>query len=137
MSEIWQIGEITTEGENAFVIDNIETDTVVNTDYRRVVFTTPQFQLVYMSLEVGEDIPAEVHTGTTQFFRLESGTANIVVNGRSNLVKEDSVFIVPPDTEHYVANASTQEPLKMYVIYSPPVHAAGEIDQRQPPPGSE
>jgi hypothetical protein len=39
---------------------NIEKETLENTDYRRVLYTTPHSQLVLMSLAVGEEIGTDV-----------------------------------------------------------------------------
>ena len=37
-------------------VTNIEDDTLANTDYRRVLFTGQQTQLVLMTLQPGEEI---------------------------------------------------------------------------------
>ena len=53
-------------------IDNIETLTTDNTDFRRVLYTGKHLQLVLMALKPGEEIGEEVHEGHDQFFRIES-----------------------------------------------------------------
>lgn len=57
---------------------NIEKKTIQNKNYRKVLFTTPQMQLVVMSIE--NDIPKEIHKKTTQFIRVESGTGFAEIN---------------------------------------------------------
>lgn len=134
-----------------FFEDDLAGATVNNQNYRDVVFTTPQFQMVYMCLLPGEDIPgefpmpvdedngrtvrAEIHRDATQFFRVESGSALFIVNGKKVEIKDDGAVIVPSNTPHYVKNSSREVPLKMYVIYSPPEHPAERLDERQPKKG--
>ena len=54
-------------------IDNIETLTTDNTDFRRVLSTGKYLQLVLMALKPGEAIGEEVHEDHDQFFRVEGG----------------------------------------------------------------
>lgn len=123
--------------QDAFVVPNIEKATLENKFYRKVEFTTLQFQLVYMTLLVGEDIPKETHEDVTQFFRIEKGQGQFVVNGRTIDLQADGVIVVPAGTEHYVKNSSDSEPLQMYVIYAPREHPATRRDERQPPEDAE
>lgn len=116
---------------------NLESDTIQNKDYRRVIYTGPKQQLVLMSLNVSEDIPAEVHDGT-QFFRIEKGKgmSSIWENGKNSPptnieLSDGSGLIIPPGTQHYIKNISSTEPLKLYSIYSPPQHPAGTVHNRQ------
>ena len=62
-------------------IVNIEELTVENTSFRKVLYTTPEMQLVLMSLKPGEDIGSEVHPNITQFFRVEVGKGTVILNG--------------------------------------------------------
>ena len=54
---------------------NIEKETLENNNFRKVLFTGPQSQLVVMSLKPKEDIGKEVHAGHDQFIRIEKGKA--------------------------------------------------------------
>ena len=45
-----------------------------NTNFREVLATTAEMQLVVMSLEPNEELGAEIHRETTQFLYIESGT---------------------------------------------------------------
>jgi len=49
----------------------IESQTLKNTCFRRVLFTGKHAQLVVMCLQPGEEIGKEVHTNVDQFFRIE------------------------------------------------------------------
>lgn len=51
-----------------------------NDDFRRVLYTAQNCQLVVMSLEPQEDIGAEVHK-LDQFFRVEQGHGDAVLDG--------------------------------------------------------
>ena len=57
-----------------FKID-LEKATLENTDYRRVLYTAHNSQLVLMSLKPGEEIGEEVHK-LDQFIRIEQGRQN-------------------------------------------------------------
>ena len=59
-------------------ISNLEKDTLENTDYRRVVYTAKNSQLVLMSIAPGDEIGAEVHS-LDQFLRIEGGVVENVM----------------------------------------------------------
>ena len=61
--------------------DNIETLTVDNGDFRRVLYTGKHLQLVLMTLQPGEEIGSEVHDDRDQFFRFEEGEGVVVGAG--------------------------------------------------------
>jgi mannose-6-phosphate isomerase-like protein (cupin superfamily) len=93
-----------------------------------VLFTGKYCQLVVMSLKPGEEIGNEVHPNVDQFFRVESGSAKFILNGKEvHVVKADEAAIVPAGTYHNVVNASKTVPLKLYTVYSPPNHPDGTI----------
>ncbi|MDP1249982.1 cupin domain-containing protein, partial [Klebsiella pneumoniae] len=64
-------------------LDDIERATLDNEDYRRVLYTGRHLQLVLMTLQPGEEIGEEVHEGHDQFFRIEQGQGQIVIDGLS------------------------------------------------------
>jgi mannose-6-phosphate isomerase-like protein (cupin superfamily) len=101
---------------------NIEKGTLKNTDFRKVLYTGRNMQLVLMSLRPGEEIGEEVHPSADQFFRFESGKGECIVNKHHCNVYEGDVIVVPAGARHNVINTSTLKLLKMYTIYSPPQH---------------
>jgi mannose-6-phosphate isomerase-like protein (cupin superfamily) len=106
----------------------IESQTLKNKYFRKVLFTGKHAQLVLMSLKPGEEIGNEVHDHVDQFFRVEQGKAKFVLNGKEkHLVSADGAAIVPAGTYHNVINASKTEPLKLYTVYSPPNHPDGTV----------
>jgi mannose-6-phosphate isomerase-like protein (cupin superfamily) len=106
-------------------VTNIEEKTLNNQNFRQVLFTAPHSQLVVMTLKVGEDIGMEVHE-VDQFFRIEKGTARVMLNGNQQDVKEGDAIVVPAGTEHNLTNTGS-EPLMLYTIYSPAQHRDGTI----------
>ncbi|MGZ3689500.1 MAG: cupin domain-containing protein [Bdellovibrionota bacterium] len=114
------------QSKNGFVT-NIEKATVANEDFRKVLFTGPNSQLVIMSLKPNEDIGLETHS-VDQFFRIEQGKAAVKIGDKEYLLEKDSAFIVPAGMEHNVKNVG-QNKLKLYTIYSPAQHPAGTVHQ--------
>jgi mannose-6-phosphate isomerase-like protein (cupin superfamily) len=101
---------------------NIENGTLKNTNFRKVLYTGRNMQLVLMSLRPGEEIGEEVHPSADQFFRFESGKGECIINDHHYNVYEGDVIVVPAGARHNVINTSTLKLLKMYTIYSPPQH---------------
>lgn len=107
--------------------DNIEKATMNNGDFRRVLYTGNHSQLVLMSLNPGEEIGLEVHPDTDQFFRFESGTGKVFIDGNEYDVREGDAVVVPAGAEHNVINKSDSESLRLYTIYSPAHHKDGTV----------
>ncbi len=107
--------------KKGFVAD-IETETVKNTDFRRVLYTGKFSQLVLMSLKPGEEIGEEVHDDVDQFFRFEEGEGAVVIDDVKHAVKDGNAVVVPSGAKHNVLNTSKTADLKLYTIYSPPEH---------------
>ena len=105
---------------------NIEKETLDNDNFRKVLYTGKHLQLVLMSLKPGEEIGEEIHQNNDQFFRFESGTGKCTIDENNYQVTEGDVIVVPAGTKHNVINTS-DEPFKMYTIYSPPNHQDGII----------
>jgi len=106
-------------------IGNIEKDTLENDNFRKVLFTAKNSQLVLMSLLPGEDIGAEVHS-LDQFIRIESGSGKAVLDGVETKIEDDWAIVVPAGSEHNIINTG-EIPMKIYTIYSPPEHRDGTI----------
>ncbi len=105
---------------------NIEKETLNNLFYRKVLYTSDNLQLVVMSLKPKEEIPLETHKDIDQFIRVESGEAEVFVEGKKFLLKDDDIIIIPSGKEHKVCNIGSRD-LKLYSIYSPPEHPRGTI----------
>jgi mannose-6-phosphate isomerase-like protein (cupin superfamily) len=107
-------------------VENIEEATTSNEDFRRVLYTGKNLQLVLMTLQPGEEIGEEVHDDRDQFFRIEQGRGTVYIDGAANEVEDDFAVIVPAGARHNVV-ASGDEPLKLYTLYGPPEHKDGTV----------
>lgn len=105
----------------------IEKETVENENFRQVLYTGKNSQLVLMSLRPNEEIGSEVHPDNDQFFRFEAGQGKVTIDGNEYGVKDGDAVIVPAGAEHNVVNVSGTEALKLYTIYSPAHHKDGIV----------
>lgn len=106
-------------------IANLEKSTLENEDFRRVLYTAKNCQLVLMSLLPGEEIGMEVHE-LDQFLRFEKGNGKAILDGVEHEVSDGSAVIVPAGTNHNIINTGS-EALKLYTVYAPPEHKDGVI----------
>ena len=106
--------------------DNIETQTTGNSDFRRVLYTGKNLQLVLMTLQPGEEIGSEVHDDRDQFFRFEEGNGKVDIDDNCYAVEDGSGVIVPAGARHNVRNTG-DGPLKLYTLYGPPEHKDGVV----------
>lgn len=106
---------------------NIKELTVNNSNFRQVLYTGRNSQLVVMSLAVGEEIGAETHTENDQFFRFEKGQGTVIIDGNQYQVGDGDAVVIPAGAEHNVINTSATEALKAYTIYSPAHHMDGTV----------
>ena len=102
--------------------DDIEKLTEENQDFRRVLYTGKNLQLVLMTLQPGE----EIHEDRDQFFRIEEGSGVVDIDGVRNAVEDDFAVIVPAGARHNVRNTG-DGPLQLYTIYAPPEHKDGIV----------
>jgi len=107
-------------------LTNIEKETLENEDYRRVLYTGKNSQLVLMNIQPGDEIGEELHH-LDQFIRIEQGKAKFVLNKTDeHEAGADWAMVVPAETWHNAINIG-DEPLKLYSIYSPPEHKDGTV----------
>ena len=108
------------------LVEDIEKLTKENDNFRKVLYTGKHLQLVLMTLQVGEEIGAEVHETHDQFFRIEEGKGKVVIDDNTYDVEDDDAVIVPAGARHNVINTG-DEPLRLYTLYGPPEHRDGVI----------
>ena len=106
---------------------DIEKATLENNNFRKVLYTAKHSQLVLMSLKPGEEIGMEMHKENDQFFRFEEGQGECIINGNEYKVGKGSAVIVPAGAQHNIINTLKTGSLKLYTIYSPPVHKDGIV----------
>ena len=107
-------------------ITNIEKATLENTDYRRVLYTAKNSQLVLMNLQPDDEIGQEIHH-LDQFIRIEQGNGKVILDGVETEVRDDFAIVIPAGTEHNVINTGEVE-MKLYTVYSPPEHKDGLVE---------
>ncbi|MFA6355003.1 MAG: cupin domain-containing protein [Candidatus Paceibacterota bacterium] len=105
--------------------DNIESLTVENSNFRKVLYTGAHCQLVLMSLLPNEEIGMEVHNENDQFFRFEGGNGKVIINETEYEVADGDAVIVPTGANHNVI--AGEKGLKLYTIYSPAHHKDGIV----------
>ncbi|KKS29301.1 MAG: hypothetical protein UV60_C0012G0008 [Parcubacteria group bacterium GW2011_GWA2_43_11] len=106
-------------------ITNIEKETVENENYRKVLYTGKNSQLVLMTIQPGDEIGAEVHF-LDQFIRIEAGKATVILDGVEHALLKDWAVVIPAGTNHNVINTG-DEPLRLYSVYSPAEHKDGTV----------
>jgi mannose-6-phosphate isomerase-like protein (cupin superfamily) len=102
-------------------VDDIEELAEENDDFRHVLYTGKHLQLVLMSLKPGEEIGDEAHKDRDQFFRIEKGKGQIVIDGATHKIKSDDAIVVPAGSRHNLINTGDKS-LKLYTLYGPPNH---------------
>ncbi|MFA6171796.1 MAG: cupin domain-containing protein [Patescibacteria group bacterium] len=102
-------------------VSNIEKLTLKNENFRQVLYTAKNSQLVLMSLDPGQDIGEEVHH-LDQFLRVESGIGKAILNDAEYPIEDGSAIVVPAGVKHNILNTSNDKPMKLYTVYSPPEH---------------
>ncbi len=106
-------------------VDNIERLSLEDTNFRKVLYTDINSQLVLMSLAVGEEIGEEIHD-VDQFLRVEKGTGTAVLSGISHDIADGSAILVPRGVKHNIVNTGA-DAMKLYTLYMPPHHRDGVI----------
>ena len=108
-------------------IANIEKLTLENENFRKVLYTDKNSQLVLMSLQAGEEIGEEVHD-VDQFLRVERGLGQAILNDLSQDISDGSVILVPAGTKHNLINSGS-DLMKLYTLYMPPHHRDGVVHE--------
>jgi mannose-6-phosphate isomerase-like protein (cupin superfamily) len=106
-------------------VQNIESLAVKNEEFRRVLYTAKNCQLVVMALKAKEEVGVEVHE-LDQFFRVEEGTGEAVLDGVRTAISAGFAVLVPAGTNHNIINTGSV-PLKRYTLYAPPNHRDGVV----------
>lgn len=106
-------------------ITNIESLSLENKNFRKVLYTDKKSQLVLMSLLPHEEIGEEVHD-VDQFLRVEKGTGVAILNDNPHTISDGSVIVVPAGTKHNIINTA-EDHMKLYTLYMPPHHKDGTV----------
>lgn len=106
-------------------VQNIESVAMKNEDFRQVLYTGRNCQLVVMALKPEEEIGMEIHQ-LDQFFRVEEGTGEAILDGVRTVISAGFAILVPAGANHNIINTGAV-PMKLYTLYSPPNHRDGVL----------
>lgn len=99
--------------------EDIEELAEQNKELRRVLYTGKHLQLVLMALKPGEETGEDVHVDHDQFFRVEKGKGELILEGDRIKIKSKDAIIVPAGAHHKVINTG-EKPMRLFMIYAPP-----------------
>ena len=99
-----------------------------NENFRKVLLTGKQSQIVAMHLAPGEEIGDETHPTIDQLFLVEEGRAELLIDGKPIPIEENEVALAPAGARHNLRNAG-KKPLKCVTFYAPPVHAPNAVEK--------
>ena len=106
-------------------VQNIEDIVNKNKEFRKVLYTAANIQLVVMSLNPKDEIGVELHE-LDQFFRVEEGTGEALIEGLRTEISAGFAILIPAGTKHNIINTG-KVPLKLYTLYAPPNHREGVV----------
>ncbi|MCA1777567.1 MAG: cupin domain-containing protein [Loktanella sp.] len=95
-----------------------------NDEFRKVIWTGDNTQLVLMAIPEGGEIGGEVHEGHDQLLYFVAGTGVAKIGDAETEIGDGDVSIVPSGTFHNFRNTGSGM-LKLFTTYSPPEHPPG------------
>ena len=104
----------------------IATEAEKYADFRRVLWTGQNTQLVIMTIPPDGEIGEEVHEDIDQILTFVSGTGEAKVGGDTRNVAQGDLVVVPAGKKHNFTNEGPN-PLVLYTVYGPPEHAEGAV----------
>lgn len=102
-----------------------------NEEFRQVIWTGENSQLVLMAIAEGGEIGGEVHEGHDQLLWFVEGEGLAKIGEREEAVRAGDVSIVPSGSWHNFRNTG-RGMLKLYTTYSPPEHEPGTEQATKP-----
>lgn len=97
-----------------------------NKNFRQVLFTGKNSQLVVMSIPPGGEVGEEIHQHTEQTLFFLSGHGEGMLDDKNFSIVPGDVVVVVPGTKHNFKNTGAED-LKIYTVYAPPNHIDGCI----------
>ena len=95
-----------------------------NEEFRKVLWTGEQTQLVLMAIPEGGEIGGEVHEGHDQLLYVVAGSGVARIGETETEIADGDVSIVPSGVFHNFKNTGAGM-LKLFTTYSPPEHEPG------------
>jgi mannose-6-phosphate isomerase-like protein (cupin superfamily) len=114
-------------------IENLHEITEKNTNFRTVLWTGENSQVVCMSIQPGQDIGEEVHPHVDQIIYFQNGPATVYLAESEETKKREVkvvdtgwTMIIPAGTWHNIVNTGKTS-LQLYTVYAPKNHAPGTV----------
>lgn len=95
-------------------------------DFRRVLITGQNMQIVVMTIPPGGEIGAETHPDTDQVLFFIDGEGESILDGERSPVEPGHLVFVRAGTHHNFINTGEQ-PLRIATAYAPPEHEHGTV----------
>ncbi|MDO8269153.1 MAG: cupin domain-containing protein [Candidatus Levybacteria bacterium] len=108
------------------LIKDLKEEAKENNNFRKVLMTGTNSQVVIMSIPVGGDIGEEVHPNIDQFFYFVKGDGEAVLDGETTQFEKHDAVFVRAGTMHNIKNTGDED-LKLFTVYAPPAHPDGTI----------
>lgn len=102
-----------------------------NDNFRKVVKTGKNCQVVLMKLKPGEDIGNEVHETIDQILVFVEGEGKAKVGDKEFDLKPGVMSFVDAGAWHNFTNTGTGD-MKLYTVYSPTNHPADRVQAEKP-----
>ncbi len=99
---------------------------LTNNDFRQVIDTGNNMQVVIMSLNPHEDIGMEVHEDNEQLLICLEGRGKLVIDDTEASFEAGDMALVRAGLRHNFVNGSDGS-MKIITVYSPPHHPDGTI----------
>ncbi len=112
---------------------DIHCASIENCEFRSVLSTGEHMQITLMDIPVGESIGLERHEGLDQFLCIQSGQGMILMGDCKERLRfrkqvcTNSGIMIPCNTWHNLVNTG-DTPLKLFSVYSSPVHSTKDND---------
>lgn len=100
--------------------------TRANENFRKVLFTGDNSQLVVMAVPPGGEVGEEVHDHVEQTLFFLEGDAVAELDGVETPVAPGGVVVVTPGTRHNFRNTGAST-VKLFTVYAPPNHIDGRV----------
>jgi mannose-6-phosphate isomerase-like protein (cupin superfamily) len=110
---------------------NLKELTIDNKNYRKVLYTGKQQQLILINLKPNDFIKQESYDTIDQFVRVEKGNGIVIIDGIDYELKDGIELIIPAGSQYKIVNTSLTN-LSLYTIYSPPEYAKTLVQESNP-----
>lgn len=104
---------------------DLESPAVKRHDHRQVLHVSKHCQLVVLSIPPDDETGDEVHA-RDQFFRVETGTGAVVLNGITSPIEAGCAVLVPAGVRRSFINTGP-DPLALYVLDDRPNQRDGGV----------